>query len=117
MVRRKACTAWLPRREESLLGAKANVNTSGAVLQTLYKIKGKILPLKVNMAVNKMMAAEEAWRLNYCPLKNRTVAVVFTERRELPTIVFRNLEDVPEKMNWMERCGRLWKRKCVKDLT
>ena len=86
----------LNNREESLLGAKANVNTSGAVLQTLYKIKGKILPLKFNMAVNKMMAAEEAWRLNYCPLKNRTVAVVFTERRELPTIVFRNLEDVPE---------------------
>ena len=86
----------LNNREESLLGAKANVNTSGAVLQTLYKIKGKILPLKFNMAVNKMMAVEEAWRLNYCPLNNRTVAVVFTERRELPTIVFRNLEDVPE---------------------
>ncbi len=86
----------LNNREESFLGAKASVNTSGPVLQTLYKIKGKILPLKFNMAVNKMMAAEEAWRLNYCPLKNRTVAVVFTERRELPSIVFRNLEDVPE---------------------
>ena len=86
----------LNNREESFLGAKANVNTSGTVLQTLYKIKGKILPLKFNMAVNKMMATEEAFRLNYCPLKNRTVAVVFTERRELPSIVFRNLEDVPE---------------------
>ena len=86
----------LNNREESFLGARASVNMSGAVLQTLYKIKGKILPLKFNMAVNKMMAAEEAFRLNYCPLKNRTVAVVFTERRELPSIVFRNLEDVPE---------------------
>ena len=86
----------LSSSEESFLGTKASVNMSGSVLQTLYKIKGRILPLKFNMAVNKLMLAEEALRLNYCPLESRTVAVIFTERRELPPIVFRNLEDVPE---------------------
>lgn len=81
--------------EESLLGASASINKSGSILQTLYKIKGRILPLKFNMAVNTLTTAEEALRLNYCPLENRMVAVVFSERRELPSIVFRNLEDLP----------------------
>ena len=82
--------------EEGFLGNKASINLSGSVLQTLYKIKGKILPLKFNMAINKLMASEEALRLNYCPLENRTVAVVFSERRGLPSIVFRNLENFEE---------------------
>ncbi len=85
----------LSSSEESLLGARASINKSGSILQTLYKIKGRILPLKFNMAVNSLMADAEALRLNYCPLENRTVAVVFEERRELPSIVFRNLEDLP----------------------
>ena len=67
---------------------------SGAILQTLYKIKGKLIPTRFNRALNLISRHDEALRMNFCDVGNRILAVVFQERMEMPEVVYRNLENV-----------------------
>lgn len=65
---------------------------TGSLLQTLYKIKGKIVPLRFNRALNILSQHEDALRMNYCDVGSRILAVIFKERMETPEIIYRNLE-------------------------
>jgi hypothetical protein len=67
---------------------------SGAILQTLYKIKGKLIPTRFNRALNLISRHDEALRMNFCDVGNRILAVVFQERMEMPEVVYRNLENI-----------------------
>ncbi len=59
--------------------------------QTLYKIKGKVVPVRMSSAINRMVEQVELLRSNYCELGTRAVRVVWKKRIELPRIVYRNL--------------------------
>lgn len=65
---------------------------TGSLLQTLYKIKGKLVPLRFNRALNILSQHDDALRMNYCDVGSRILAVVFKERLEMPEIIYRNLE-------------------------
>ncbi len=67
---------------------------TGALLQMLYKIKGKLIPTRFNRALNVISQHDEALRMNFCDAGNRILAVVFQERMEMPEVVYRNLEKV-----------------------
>jgi len=64
----------------------------GSLLQTLYKIKGKLVPLRFNRALHMLSQHEDALRMNFCEVGDRILAVVFQERMETPEIIYRNLE-------------------------
>ena len=65
-------------------------------VQRLYKVAGNILPLKFNLAVNKLIEQNEVLRTNFCAFDDRTVKVIFAAKNEMPEIVYRNLENVPD---------------------
>ncbi|MBQ7479280.1 MAG: hypothetical protein IJT01_10380 [Selenomonadaceae bacterium] len=65
--------------------------------QTLYKVRGKLLPNKLNLAVRGMTKASEALRANYVTLGERNLCVVFDSRPDLPLPTYRNLEQVDEE--------------------
>ena len=65
-------------------------------VQKLYKISGNLIPLRFNLAVNNLIKNNDAFRMNYCQVDNRTLKVIFDQRRELPEIVYRNLENVAD---------------------
>ena len=67
---------------------------TGSLLQTLYKIKGKVVPLRFNRALNVLSQHDDALRMNFCDVGSRILAVVFHERMEMPEITYRNLENV-----------------------
>ncbi|WP_303840831.1 condensation domain-containing protein [Selenomonas ruminantium] len=67
---------------------------TGSLLQMLYKIKGKLVPLRFNRALNVLSQHDEALRMNFCDVGKRILAVVFQERMEMPEIVYRNLEKI-----------------------
>ncbi|MBR2214367.1 MAG: hypothetical protein IJ849_01255 [Selenomonadaceae bacterium] len=60
--------------------------------QTLYKVQGKLLPNKLNMAIGKMVAQTDALRANYLTVEGHALCVVFAEREDLPLPLYRNLE-------------------------
>lgn len=62
--------------------------------QTLYKVQGNILPLKLNSTIKRVVEQTELLRCNYCGIGNRTVRVVFQGRDELPLPVYRSLIEV-----------------------
>ena len=60
-------------------------------VQTLYKIKCEITPLRFNRVVHDMIKEEEFLRTNFCELNDRVVKVVFAERRTAPEVIYRTL--------------------------
>lgn len=68
----------------------------GAVVQELYKIKGNFTPIHVNLALRNYMEREDAMRLNYISVGGTLMAVVWSERKELPEIIYRNVLDEDE---------------------
>ena len=78
---------------EKIFFDKKTFGSPNFFIQKLYKIKGNLIPLKFNLAVNKLVENTEELRMNYCTLNDRTVKVFFEERREMPPIVYRNLEN------------------------
>ena len=62
------------------------------VVQTLYKVKGNLTPLRFNRAFRDMVTKLDILRSNYCSLGVRAVAVVFQERQELPRVIYQNME-------------------------
>ena len=69
-------------------------------VQTLYKVQGDITPIKFNRIVNDMVKADETFRTNFCELENKTVKVIFVERRTLPDVVYRAISnDDPDELD------------------
>lgn len=75
--------------EESRFFAQKNFISPYFSVQTLYKIKGEITPIRFNRVVHDMIKANEIFRSNFCELDNRVVKIVFAERRILPEVVYR----------------------------
>lgn len=82
--------------EKTLFSHTMEINPVGAILQNLYKIKGKLMPAHFTRAVLERTREEDAMRLNYCPVGDRILAVVLKERQQSPTVVYRNLEGLDE---------------------
>ncbi|MBO4780160.1 MAG: hypothetical protein J5497_05940, partial [Selenomonadaceae bacterium] len=60
-------------------------------VQTLYKVRGSVSPIKFNLAVNQMLRENKNLRANFCNLGTRTVKVVRPASLVKPEILFRNL--------------------------
>ena len=69
---------------------KNNFVSPNFSVQTLYKVYGDILPINFNLAVHKLMAADENFRANYFMLGDRMVKIIFDENKTIPKIVYRN---------------------------
>ena len=80
--------------EKEFFSHRDSHHLTGALLQMLYKIKGKLIPTRFNRALNVISRHDEALRMNFCDVGNRILAVVFQERLEMPEVVYRNLENV-----------------------
>ena len=77
--------------EESRFFSHKNFISPYFSIQTLYKIKGEITPIRFNRVVHDMIEADENFRTNFCELENKVVKVIFAERRILPDVVYRTL--------------------------
>ena len=84
----------LSATEKSLFSHTLAIQPVGAILQNLYKLKGKLSPARFSRAVNQLTAAEDALRMNYCSVGGRLLAVVLKERQQTAPVVFRNIEGV-----------------------
>lgn len=80
----------LTAEEQRFFSGKNFVSPNFSV-QTLYKVSGKIIPLKFNRAVHSLMVEAKNFRANFCNVGSRTVKVIFDEKRSIPEIVYRNL--------------------------
>ena len=60
-------------------------------VQTLYKVRGTVNPLKFNIAVNRLIHDNENLRANFCNVGSRTVKVIYPSVAVKPEIIFRNL--------------------------
>lgn len=83
----------LTAREKKFFTGK-NFVPSHFFVQTLYKVRGAITPIKFTVTVNRMIAANEDLRSNFCNLGTRTVKVVHPATFVKPEIIFRNLVNV-----------------------
>ncbi|MBR0261494.1 MAG: hypothetical protein IJQ85_06825 [Selenomonadaceae bacterium] len=60
-------------------------------VQTLYKVRGTVSPMKINLAANRMINDNENLRANFCNVGTRTVKVIRPKGSLKPEIIFRNL--------------------------
>ena len=86
----------LTAQEKGCFGYKIALSPGVSILQTLYKIKGTLLPPRFSRAVNTAVLREDVLRLNFCPVGKRMLAVVFEARRDTPEIMFRNLTNLDD---------------------
>ncbi|MBR6013809.1 MAG: hypothetical protein IK062_08530 [Selenomonadaceae bacterium] len=77
--------------EEQKFFSRKNFVSPNFSVQTLYKLAGKLIPLKFNRAVHSLMVEAKNFRANFCNVGNKTVKVVFDENKPIPEIVYRNL--------------------------
>ena len=77
--------------EEQRFFSEKNFVSPNFSVQTLYKVSGKVIPLKFNRAVHSLMVSAKDFRSNFCDVGTRTVKVVFDENRPIPEIIYRNL--------------------------
>ena len=77
--------------EESRFFDRKNFISPHFCVQTLYKVKGEILPLKFNRAVKNLIETDENFRANFCNIGTRTLKIIFANR-DMPEIVFRMLK-------------------------
>ena len=69
-------------------------------VQTLYKVRGTVSPIKFNLAVNRMLKNNENFRSNFCNVGSRTVKVIFPAMTTKPEIIFRNLiQNDPDELD------------------
>ncbi len=78
---------------------KKNFISPHFCVQTLYKIKGAVFPLKFNRAVKNLIANDENFRANFCNVGTRALKVIFANRTIFPEIVFRSLSLAPETLD------------------
>lgn len=87
----------LTAAEVGLFSSSSAMRPVGAIVQELYKIRGRLLPPHFNRALHNMVQECDALRLNYCPVGERILAVVLQERRDIAPVIYRNLENVDEE--------------------
>ena len=63
-------------------------------VQTLYKVRGTVSPIKFNATVNRMITTNENLRANFCDLGTRMVKVIRPAISVKPEIIFRNMTNV-----------------------
>ncbi|ORU00673.1 Peptide synthetase [Anaerovibrio sp. JC8] len=65
-----------------------------SVLQTVYKINGKLLPLKFNVAVDRAFEQEDALKTNFIMAGDRMLAVVMNKRNPALEIGYNNFKNL-----------------------
>lgn len=75
---------------------KNNFISPNFFVQRLYKVVGNIVPLKFNLALSKLIEKTDEFRTNYCTAGHRTLKIIFENRKEMPSVVYRNLENTPD---------------------
>ncbi|MBQ4495469.1 MAG: hypothetical protein II968_06845, partial [Selenomonadaceae bacterium] len=60
-------------------------------VQTLYKVRGTVSPMKFNMAVARLINHNENLRANFCNVGTRTIKVIRAATTVKPEVIFRNL--------------------------
>ena len=92
-----------PRKLESISDLTAqekkfftgkNFMSSHFFIQTIYKVKGVVNPMKFTITVNRLLKDNENLRANFCNLGTRTVKVIHPVGSVRPEIIFRNLTNV-----------------------
>lgn len=63
-------------------------------VQSLYKVRGSISPMKFSVNVNRMLNENENLRANFCNLGTRTVKFIHPAGVVKPEIIFRNFTEV-----------------------
>ncbi len=85
--------------EESRFFDRKNFISPHFCVQTLYKVKGEISPLKFNRAVRNLVDEDKNFRANFCNVGARTLKVIFTNREIISEIVFRVLKLEGEELD------------------
>ena len=94
-----------PRKLESISDLTAqekkfftgkNFMSSHFFIQTIYKVKGVVNPMKFTITVNRLLKDNENLRANFCNLGTRTVKVIHPVGSVRPEIIFRNLTAMEE---------------------
>ncbi len=83
----------LTEHEKYLFTSKSFVSPQ-FLTQALYKIKGRLTPLRFNRLLREAVDRSDVLRLNYCFMGEETVAVVFQKRRQLPQVIYRNISSM-----------------------
>ena len=60
-------------------------------VQTLYKVRGSVMPIKFNAAIHRMLTDNENLCVNFCTVGTRTVKVIRSQNVFRPVVVFRNM--------------------------
>ncbi|WP_027406293.1 condensation domain-containing protein [Anaerovibrio sp. RM50] len=84
----------LSAEEKGVFSTKGGSAPIGSVLQIIYKISGKLVPLHFNVAVDRAFVQEDILRTNYVLLNNMIMAVVMKKRNPPLEIAYHNLKDV-----------------------
>lgn len=77
--------------EKGRFSRKHTAHPIGSVLQALYKLKGKLLPIKFSVAVSRAFDQNDYLRTNYVYSGRRFLAVVLQKRSTAPEVVFNNI--------------------------
>lgn len=68
-------------------------------VQTLYKFKGELSPIKFNRAVKNLVDTDENFRSNFCQVGENTLKIIFARRDIISEIVFRILNAEGEELD------------------
>lgn len=83
----------LTAQEQKFFAGK-NFVSSNFFVQTLYKVRGTVNPMKFHIIVNRMFRDNENLRANFCNIGTRTVKVIRPAASVKPEIIFRNITNV-----------------------
>ena len=77
--------------QEKKFFADKNFMSPYFFVQTLYKVRGTVSPIKFTLAVTRLIAETDSLRANFCDLGTRTVKVIRPAVAVKPEVIFRNL--------------------------
>ena len=77
--------------QEKKFFAEKNFVSPHFFVQTLYKVRGTVNPLKFNVAVARLLKDNENLRANFCNVGTRTLKVIQQISSVKPEVIFRNL--------------------------
>lgn len=85
---------------EAWFFGKGNFLSPSFLTQTVYKLKGTLLPLRFTRSLRELDVQQDVLRTNYCTVDDRIVAVVATDRKNAEMIVYNNLQGrAPDEIN------------------
>ncbi len=83
--------------EKGVFSTKGGSAPIGSVLQIIYKISGKLVPLHFNVAVDRAFVQEEILRTNYVLINDMIMAVVKKKRNPPLEIAYQNLKELDDE--------------------